>query len=353
MAKKQGKCINIDCDNYKQIVEVETGEEFECPLCHQHLEEVGGGGGKKKKTDGGGPNWPLIGGIAAALIVVALLLIWLLSGSSTPEVKNLTLDKESITLKPDLADRLTVTIDPEDAKPELVWSSSAEDVASVQDGVVKASKAGKTTITVSVKDNESIKAQCECIVADGDVDMKTLSINEDPVLLKTGGKQRLTVTFTPEDQTEMILWESSDETIATVSDRGLVEALKPGEVTIMAKSERSGITATSKVTVEGHETTTTVTDKPKTKEKTSEGGSTQQQKGGRRTGTLTLSYGTYSGDINNNKPDGAGQVTFTKSYQLPNGVAAERGDKLKGVFQNGTISMGTLTKKDGQVINVR
>ena len=55
MAKKIGKCINIDCENYKKEVEVAAGEEFECPACHQHLEEVTGGGGggdnedKKKK----------------------------------------------------------------------------------------------------------------------------------------------------------------------------------------------------------------------------------------------------------------------------------------------------------------
>ena len=48
MAKKVGKCINIDCDNYKQEVEVAAGEEFECPACHQRLEEVAGG-----KSNGG------------------------------------------------------------------------------------------------------------------------------------------------------------------------------------------------------------------------------------------------------------------------------------------------------------
>lgn len=39
MAKKVGTCVNIDCDNYKQDVEVEPGGEFECPICHQPLRE--------------------------------------------------------------------------------------------------------------------------------------------------------------------------------------------------------------------------------------------------------------------------------------------------------------------------
>lgn len=56
MAKKVGTCVNIDCDNYKQEIEVEPGGEFECPLCHQPLREKntkrtvkGSGGGKGKK----------------------------------------------------------------------------------------------------------------------------------------------------------------------------------------------------------------------------------------------------------------------------------------------------------------
>lgn len=47
MAKKVGTCVNIDCDNYKQEVEVEPGGEFECPLCHQPLRE---------KTSGPAPD---------------------------------------------------------------------------------------------------------------------------------------------------------------------------------------------------------------------------------------------------------------------------------------------------------
>lgn len=69
MAKKVGKCINIDCDNYKKVVEVAAGEEFECPLCHQPLEEVSGGG----KPGGGGDDdgkKKLIAIIAAAVVLV-------------------------------------------------------------------------------------------------------------------------------------------------------------------------------------------------------------------------------------------------------------------------------------------
>ena len=66
---KRGKCVNIDCDHYKEEFDIQAGEEFECPYCHQPLGEVEG----KKKNNGGDPPKPigkLIGIIAAAVIVL-------------------------------------------------------------------------------------------------------------------------------------------------------------------------------------------------------------------------------------------------------------------------------------------
>ena len=69
MAKKQGICRNIDCDNYKQVVEIEAGEEFECPLCHQHLDEV-----EKKQTSGSKTgNKRLISIIAGVVVLLAII----------------------------------------------------------------------------------------------------------------------------------------------------------------------------------------------------------------------------------------------------------------------------------------
>ena len=54
MAKKVGTCVNIDCDNYKQDVEVEPGGEFECPICHQPLREKATGPAPVLVLGGGG-----------------------------------------------------------------------------------------------------------------------------------------------------------------------------------------------------------------------------------------------------------------------------------------------------------
>ncbi len=66
MAKKIGKCVNLDCDNYKQRVDVNPGEEFVCPLCGQPLDE--GRDTKTINTDKDKNKKMIIGIIIAILL---------------------------------------------------------------------------------------------------------------------------------------------------------------------------------------------------------------------------------------------------------------------------------------------
>lgn len=68
MAKKTGTCMNLDCDNYKKEVEIEPGEEFECPVCHQPLRE---GKGRSSNNKDGGQGKKKIMIIVGALVIVA------------------------------------------------------------------------------------------------------------------------------------------------------------------------------------------------------------------------------------------------------------------------------------------
>ena len=188
--------------------------------------------------------------VIVVLIGVALAaLIALLHGET--KVETLTLDKTSMSLGIDETDRLTVTINPEEAQPVLIWSSSDENIATVTDGVVMARHAGKAVVKVSVKDQQDLFAICEYTVLDPDVDMETLDILEDPMVLRPGGHQQLTVSITPENQNEMILWSSTNESVARVSPRGRVEAIKVGYAKIIATSDRTGVADTATISVEG------------------------------------------------------------------------------------------------------
>ncbi len=182
------------------------------------------------------------------MVIIGVIIA--LSGGD-PKVEKLTLDKANVTIKPEQTERINVSIEPVEAHAELIWQSSDESVVSVLDGVVTAQKAGKATVKVFVKDQESTSAVCEFVVVKDDVDMETLDILGDPIMLRPGGHQQLTVKCTPEDQNEIIIWSSSDETIAKVSPRGKVEAIKVGQVYIIAKSDRTGVADTANVSVDG------------------------------------------------------------------------------------------------------
>lgn len=189
--------------------------------------------------------------IVVVLIGVALAALIALLHEREPKVQALTLDKTSVTLGVDESDRLIVIVMPEKAQPELVWESSDSNIVRVTDGVVMAYHPGNAVVKVSVKDQKDLFAVCEYTVEQPEVDTLTLDILEDPLILRPGGHQQLTVKITPESPDEIIVWSSTNESVARVSPRGKVEALKVGFAYIIATSERTGAADTASVSVEG------------------------------------------------------------------------------------------------------
>lgn len=188
--------------------------------------------------------------IVLGLVAVVIIGISILSCGKT-KVKSLSFDKGFSTLKVGATDMIYVTIEPNDLQPELIWKSTDESVASVFNGTVTGHKAGEATITAIVRDQADISADCKYIVEEEDLDMQTLDILEEPIVLRPGGHQQMNVSFTPENQNEEILWSSSDESVARVSPKGKVEAINIGVAYIIAKSERTGVADTATVSVEG------------------------------------------------------------------------------------------------------
>lgn len=125
------------------------------------------------------------------------------------------------------------------------WSCSPESVATIdQSGEVTAVGKGKATIT----------AKYQPSAADGQTEQPaeqtatydiTVIVPVDSVVMGSGasasmyigGTQTLTATVEPADASNMnINWSTSDDSIANVSDSGVVTAKKPGTVTIYAIS---------------------------------------------------------------------------------------------------------------------
>lgn len=70
-------------------------------------------------------------------------------------------------------------------------------------------------------------------------------------------------------------------------------------------------------------------------------------------GTVRVSYGKYTGYLENGEPHGHGVVIFTSSYRFAEGISAEPGDKYEGEFRNGRISGMGYLYHDGNQTMVR
>ena len=79
----------------------------------------------------------------------------------------------------------------------------------------------------------------------------TITLDKTTASLKEGEKVNLSATVGPEKATsKVVIWSSSDESIATVADDGTVTAVKAGDVTITAKAAYGkNVTATCDITV--------------------------------------------------------------------------------------------------------
>jgi len=145
---------------------------------------------------------------------------------------------------------LIATIIPEYAtNKEVVWSSSDEKIASVSsDGVVTANAAGTATIIATTVDGNKT---AECTVVVEPVSVTGISLNETSSELIIGDSLTLTATITPEDATNKeVVWSSSDENIASVSEDGVVTANDVGTAIITVTTVDSAKRAECTVTVD-------------------------------------------------------------------------------------------------------
>ena len=165
--------------------------------------------------------------------------------------ESITLDAESAFLYIGDTKQLTATILPADAtNQKVVWSSSDDTIASVEEGLVTALKVGKAQITATTEEGD-LKAVCEVEVA---AFVSGIKLDKNELELYNGGTYTLQASILPEDANNKTLkWSSSSPTIATVDENGTITALSAGTTTVTATAtDESGITATCKVTVLQH-----------------------------------------------------------------------------------------------------
>ena len=131
---------------------------------------------------------------------------------------------------------------PENAQPEVVYTSSDESIATVdENGVITGVAEGDATITATVG-NLSASRTVSVIIP-----VESLT-TEDISLHLADGAAPLTYVVTPEHFTGNLTFASTDESIATVDAAGQVTPVAVGDTTVTVTAP-NGLTATAAVRV--------------------------------------------------------------------------------------------------------
>lgn len=148
------------------------------------------------------------------------------------EVKSITLDRSTVSLKVGQSVTLTATVNPSEATDKTVtWTSSNPSVATVENGIVKAIKVGSATITAKAGGKIAT-----CSVTVEATPVTSITLDKTTASLKVGQSVTLTATVNPSDATDKtVTWTSSNPSFATV-ENGKVKAIKVGSTTITAKA---------------------------------------------------------------------------------------------------------------------
>lgn len=169
----------------------------------------------------------------------------------TTPVTDIKLDKTQETLEIGETLALTATVIPDNAtNKNVIWSSSDSNVATVsQSGVVTAIAEGTTTISAVSEDNGKT-ATCIVTVQPPVVNVTGVSLNKTSAEIEVDSTVQLIATITPSNATNRrVSWSTSDSSIATVSESGVVTGILPGTALITVTSIDGSKTATATITV--------------------------------------------------------------------------------------------------------
>ena len=167
-------------------------------------------------------------------------------------VESVSLNKTEISIVHHETFQLEASVLPEDASDRSVtWTSSDPEKVSVdENGLITAEKVTDTPVTISVhtKDLDLIKS---CQVTVTPVRVTGIELDKHALTLEKARMAQLFVSFTPDNADDQsVTWKSSDESLLTVGETGIIEAIgHEGTVTVTVTSNDGGFTDECVVTL--------------------------------------------------------------------------------------------------------
>ena len=161
-----------------------------------------------------------------------------------PEAESVALNKTAVNIGIGQNYTLTATVAPTDAIQKVTWSSSNEEIASVDaNGVVTGKKLGTATITATT--DNGLTAVCKINVKHAP---ESITLNRDTLSINALSTYTFTKTLTAKNSASSFKWTSSNPDIVKVYSTGKIVALQPGTATITVTTY-NGKTASCEVTV--------------------------------------------------------------------------------------------------------
>lgn len=162
-------------------------------------------------------------------------------------INSIKLNKTSVALTKGSTVTLTPTITPNTADTKAItWSSTNTGIATVDNtGKVTAKGVGTTEIYCEATDGSGSYAKCTVVVSEV---VNSISISGSSSV-NVNSSIALTATVNPSSAANSVVWSSSNTSIATVNNAGVVTGVKAGSVTITAKCGTKS--ATKSITVTG------------------------------------------------------------------------------------------------------
>lgn len=175
--------------------------------------------------------------------------------------ERIELNYYNITVKKNTIFYLSAQVLPTDTYDKTVtYVSSDEDIVTVDpDGTVTAVGVGVAEITVTSNDNPEIEpAVCIVTVVEA---VSGITLNAREVTIDVGEQYLLKATVHPSDATNnKVTFKSADESIATVSENGLITGIKGGTTVVFVTTEERGLTASCTVIVQEDITSITLSE---------------------------------------------------------------------------------------------
>ncbi|MBQ6707971.1 MAG: Ig-like domain-containing protein [Clostridia bacterium] len=126
---------------------------------------------------------------------------------------------------------------PSNSQKKFEWTSSNEKVATVsQTGKLTAVSVGEATITCKTIDGTNLSDTCKVIVYDNSVKTESVKITVEVIRWPLGKSSTFVPVITPAGASKKLVWTSSDEKVATISQTGKLTAVGIGAATIICKT---------------------------------------------------------------------------------------------------------------------